>query len=628
MTTPKKKSNKATKSKQKSEGFMDSLKQFVRTKGVDYLKNNNITSVGIGYKQVDGKPTEDLSIQFTVEEKAVPEVLESLDTPLIPKSFVIDGVEVPTDVLQRDFEPDYQVVAEAAPDRRKTRINPIEPGISVANKKVSAGTIGCIVYDQKNGTPYILSNWHVLQGPNGNIGDEIVQPGPFDDNRVNLNRLGKLVRSHLGAAGDCAIASIEDRTIKKEIMDLEVLIEQIGEPDLGDKVMKSGRTTKVTHGVVTRIHTVTKINYGGIVGNQFIGGFEIGPDPNNPSSNGEISMGGDSGSAWVFKATNGKPTKVMAGLHFAGEGENDPNEHAIACYPKSVFEKLEISLQPPLQKDVVPPQGLGYNTNFLGVLVETPKLSKSKSDDAFKLGDSKIIKYTHFSLTMSKSRRFAMWVGWNIDGSSIKQLSRKGIPFILDPKIPKEFQVGDELYSGNRLDRGHIARRADLLWGSLEEAKKANVDSFYFTNMTPQMDNFNQGNKGGIWGKLEDAVFEDTDVDNLKVSVFGGPVFQKDDRVFRGVKLPSEFYKVIVYVEKGVLKAKGFLLTQNLNQLEIFELDEFKTYQATLAEIEQRCGFTFPANLKKADSFAEKLENQPEVEIERRPIENLDEITW
>jgi endonuclease G len=221
-----------------------------------------------------------------------------------------------------------------------------------------------------------------------------------------------------------------------------------------------------------------------------------------------------------------------------------------------------------------------------------------------------------------------MWVAWNIDGNSLRSLSRKGIPFILDPKIPKEFQVGDELYSGNRLDRGHIARRADLLWGSLEEAKKANVDSFYFTNMTPQMDNFNQGAKGGIWGKLEDAIFEDVDVDNLRVSVFGGPVFQKDDLVFRGVKLPREFYKVIVFVEKGVLKSKGFLLTQNLNQLELLELDEFKTFEVTLSEIEQRCGFAFPANLKKADNFAERMENVAEMEGERKPIGSFDEITW
>ena len=45
-----------------------------------------------------------------------------------------------------------------------------------------------------------------------------------------------------------------------------------------------------------------------------------------------------------------------------------------------------------------------------------------------------------------------------------------GIPFIKDPRLPANTQVGNELYETNRLDRGHIARRADLTWGSMPEA--------------------------------------------------------------------------------------------------------------------------------------------------------------
>lgn len=103
------------------------------------------------------------------------------------------------------------------------------------------------------------------------------------------------------------------------------------------------------------------------------------------------------------------------------------------------------------------------------------------------------------SLAQSKSRRFAIWVAWNIDGNSIKKVSRNGIKFVFDNRF-KQFQVGDELYSDNRLDRGHIARRADLVWGPLEEAQKANKDSFFFSNITPQMDDFNQG-KLGVFGE-------------------------------------------------------------------------------------------------------------------------------
>jgi endonuclease G, mitochondrial len=69
----------------------------------------------------------------------------------------------------------------------------------------------------------------------------VVQPGVFDDNRVDRNRLGHLVRSHLGHAGDCAIATIVGRQASPELLDLSVAITDPGEPELGDKVVTCER---------------------------------------------------------------------------------------------------------------------------------------------------------------------------------------------------------------------------------------------------------------------------------------------------------------------------------------------------------------------------------------------------
>lgn len=605
---------------------MEQMKNFVRTRGAEYLKDPNISSVGVGYKLKDGKRTSELAIQFTVKNKASsPEALERIGTVEIPESFQIGNAIVPTDVLEREFKAEFRVVGEAAGSDRKKRLDPIAPGASVAHTKETAGTIGCVVFDRVDGTPYVLSNWHVLHGPNGAIGDIVVQPGPFDDNRTQLNRLGTLVRSHLGHAGDCAVATIEGRAIDPTIIDLDVKVEKLGEPELGDLVIKSGRTTGVTRGIVTRVHTISRIDYGGSVGEQEVGGFEIGLDPDHVPSNGEVSMGGDSGSFWLF-VKNGKASNVMAGLHFAGEGSLNPNEHAVACYPQSVFEKLAISLTPPaVATEAV---GTGFNRDFLSKRIDVPRLSTSNQQKAFKLAGSEVIRYTHFSLAMHKERRFAFWVAWNINGGQLRKLSRKNIKFVIDPRVPEGFQVGDELYSDNRLDRGHIARRADLLWGGVAEAKKANTDSFFFTNITPQMDDFNQSSRGGLWGRLEDAVFEDTDVEDLKVSVIGGPVFHSDDREFREVLIPREFWKVIAFVEGGELKAKAFLLTQNLDELEALELDEFRVFQVGLSEIESRCGISFSNSLKAADSVGERLARRPEAQRERKPLDSAADIDW
>jgi endonuclease G, mitochondrial len=272
----------------------------------------------------------------------------------------------------------------------------------------------------------------------------------------------------------------------------------------------------------------------------------------------------------------------------------------------------------------------GFDQQFLPIQIELPELTEKNKQNAFIRNDSELIHYTHFSLALNRIRRFAIWVAWNVDGGNIKMISRKGIPFIFDPEIPRQFQVGDELYEKNRLDRGHIARRADLVWGELPEAKEANKDSFYFTNITPQIDDFNQSTKNGLWGHLEDAVFEDTDVEDLRISVFGGPVFRKSDREFKGVKLPREYWKIIIFIEDQKLKVKAFLLTQNLDSLRVLDLDEFRVFQVALNELEERCGLEFSSRLIAADSVGQRLSRRLDTEAlrQREPLNSLQDIDW
>jgi endonuclease G, mitochondrial len=127
----------------------------------------------------------------------------------------------------------------------------------------------------------------------------------------------------------------------------------------------------------------------------------------------------------------------------------------------------------------------GFAPDFLPVRIELPKLTKANMQKAYIRGGLEVINYTYFSLALNKLGRFVIWVGWNVDGGNIKKVSWKGIRFVLDHDILSEFQVGEQLYKGNRLDQDHIARRADLIWGELPVAKAANKNSFYYTNITP-----------------------------------------------------------------------------------------------------------------------------------------------
>ena len=335
--------------------------KLVRRKAQHFLDTKGVTSVGVGYyvNKETGKETKELCIQFTVEEKAGIENLEEKGLVKLPDSIEIEdenedeNQKVKVQVIERSYEPHVVILDESTQPqgaelklRRRGRQDPIRPGISISHEDGTAGTLGAIVYDKQTGQPYILSNWHVLRGDTGRTGDRILQPGPFDGGNPGKDLVGRLVRSHLGLAGDCAVSSIDDRSIDGTVLQLDVVPSPvIGMAELGDKVIKSGRTTGVTRGIVKRVGIVADISYSG-VGHKKIGAFEIHPDPQKyPAENEEISKGGDSGSVWMI--AEGEHKNVVVGLHFAGETDPDPNaEHALACNIHSVIEKLHVTFNP------------------------------------------------------------------------------------------------------------------------------------------------------------------------------------------------------------------------------------------------------------------------------------------
>jgi endonuclease G len=77
------------------------------------------------------------------------------------------------------------------------------------------------------------------------------------------------------------------------------------------------------------------------------------------------------------------------------------------------------------------------------------------------------------------------------------------------------------LYIDNDLDRGHMVRRLDPVWG--DAAETANEDTFHYTNSCPQHKDLNQK----TWNDLEDYVLLNAGKHQLKLNVFTGPVFRR-----------------------------------------------------------------------------------------------------
>jgi endonuclease G len=267
----------------------------------------------------------------------------------------------------------------------------------------------------------------------------------------------------------------------------------------------------------------------------------------------------------------------------------------------------------------------GYSPIFLGTgtrRVPLPKLSDELMEKVAIRNDvsganAHVLPYHHYSVVMNKERRIAFFTAVNIDGRIHHRIQREKDKWFYDPRIEKSEQTGNEAYANNPLDRGHLVRRLDPAWGESKKiAKIANDDTFHFTNCAPQHENFNQ-NKA-TWAGLEDYVLDNADAEDIKISVFSGPVFRKNDFEFQGVQLPKEFWKVVVMVKQNKkLSATAYLLSQEslIEGLEAgFSFGDYKTYQVPVTRIESLTGLDF-GKLREADPLNGQ-ESAPLLELE------------
>lgn len=243
----------------------------------------------------------------------------------------------------------------------------------------------------------------------------------------------------------------------------------------------------------------------------------------------------------------------------------------------------------------------GYDDSFLeGWKVKWPSAG-AKSEDVFPVDGTSdnLLTYTNFSVMMSASRRMAMCVGVNISGKESVQIKRGKDVWYLDGRIPDDAQIGEDLYAGNLLHRGHLVRREDPNWGA--DAETANEDTFHFTNCSPQMGAFNQK----TWLSLENYVLKSARNSKERITVFSGPVFGARDLEYRGVLIPLQFWKVIAFIDdNGNPSSSAYMISQQ-SELSVLEVafGAFKTYQRSVAYIEQITGLDFNG-LANYDGFS------------------------
>ena len=139
-------------------------------------------------------------------------------------------------------------------------MRPLHPGLSIAQRDVTAGTLGGFVTVEGSDGLYVLSNNHVLANSDqAALDDPVLQPGPHDGGAAG-DRVARLARAvHLDAGGgntvDAAIALLEEVTDASGV-DLTYPVGRLtgwADPDDEVDVEKVGRTTGWTKGRISAI---------------------------------------------------------------------------------------------------------------------------------------------------------------------------------------------------------------------------------------------------------------------------------------------------------------------------------------------------------------------------------------
>lgn len=222
---------------------------------------------------------------------------------------------------------------------------------------------------------------------------------------------------------------------------------------------------------------------------------------------------------------------------------------------------------------------------------ETPVISQdmmSKSNIKYithKLSDNTSVR--NFSMLYDTKLGLAYWVAYPLNSYFIGSSGRSD-EWGYDPSLSSSLQPLMIRGLASGFDRGH-----QIPSGDRTRSRATNVPTFYYTNMTAQYSNFNQG----IWASLENKVrawYSGTDT--LYVVTGALPTTPTDSNVTyttdnngKRIAIPKAYFKALARKVNGTFNTVGFYLEHKTG----YGQNDYINYAISVTELETKTGFTF-----------------------------------
>ena len=215
---------------------------------------------------------------------------------------------------------------------------------------------------------------------------------------------------------------------------------------------------------------------------------------------------------------------------------------------------------------------------------------------------SEVIEHKYYLMGYNERHEQPDWVTYKLTRESLRIPNvPRADRFKEDPLIRSRSARHSD-YTRSGYSRGHLVPAGDMAFST-----EAMQETFFMSNMSPQVSGFN----GGVWKELEESV-RDWAYEYDEILVASGPIFTEVTKYIgksSKIRVPDAFFKVIVDATGSKQHGIGFILPHEISEEPLHE------YATSIDEVERLTGLDFFDNAYANKSTEDKIESSFDVDL-------------